>query len=618
MTVRKGLRRCAAARLAVGGPLPRRHASSGMHIRRSSDGYLHKILNARVYDVSEETPLQHAPVLSSKYRNTIYFKREDLQPVFSFKIRGAYNKIASLTPEQLSKGIVACSAGNHAQGVALSATKVGVDNIIVMPTGTPAIKVDSVRKWGGTVLLHGANYDEAQTEALRLVEVEERTLIHPFDDPLVIAGQGTIGMEILRQMSGKELDAIFCCVGGGGLLAGVLAYVKQIRPEVKIYGVEAADAAGMTESVNAGQVVELEQVGLFADGAAVRVVGTETFRVINELVDGMITVTNDEICAAIKDGFNDTRSVLEPAGALAIAGLKKFMANTGETDNTYVAIASGANMDFDRLRFVSERADSSETLLSVRLPERPGQFRLLYESIYPRNVTELAYRITASAAREGLPWANGADGGYSGATSPQAAHVYISYQSKNDEDKNAVTAKLEEFGFDTTDLTANEMAKAHARYLAGGRAPGVECERLYRFEFPVCTRPSPSRLPSCLPSSSFLFPVLLCAGVDWLLPFLSSSRPRFVLLAPAYLTPHASRRALHRDNTGTIRRAGHFPKPDGRGGPTRALLERLAVPLPEPRRRYWYGETIARPALFCRTRIHCKARDGYRGAQHTY
>lgn len=487
--------RCTATRYAAHRGLAARHASTGMHIRRSSDGYLNKILNARVYDVSNETPLQEAGVLSSKYRNKIYFKREDLQPVFSFKIRGAYNKIASLTPEQLSKGIVACSAGNHAQGVALSATKIGVDNIIVMPFDTPSIKVDAVRKWGGTVLLHGTNYDEAQSEAMRLVEVEGRTLIHPFDDPLVIAGQGTIGMEILRQMSGKELDAIFCCVGGGGLLAGVLAYVKKVRPEVKVYGVEAEDAAGMTESVKAGHIVVLDQVGLFADGAAVRKVGTETFRVVNELVDGMITVTNDEICAAIKDGFNDTRSVLEPAGALAIAGLKKFMETTGETDNTYVAIASGANMDFDRLRFVSERADSSETLLSVRLPERPGSFRLLYESIYPRNVTELSYRITASAAREGLPWANGnADGRFSSSeetgSSPKDAHVYISYQCKNKEDKQAVTAKLASFGFDSTDLTGNEMAKAHARYLAGGRAPGVECERLYRFEFPV-------RLPLC-------------------------------------------------------------------------------------------------------------------------
>eukprot|EP01043_Picozoa_sp_COSAG02_P059505 COSAG02_NODE_7600_length_2940_cov_9.106301_2_plen_524_part_00 len=487
---RQTLRCGPAARHAASGGIVARRASTGMHIRRSSDGYLHKVLNARVYDVSDETPLQEAGVLSSKYRNTIYFKREDLQPVFSFKIRGAYNKIASLTPEQLSKGIVACSAGNHAQGVALSATKIGVDNIIVMPTDTPSIKVDSCRKWGGNVLLHGANYDEAQSEAMRLVEVEGRTLIHPFDDPLVIAGQGTIGMEILRQMSGKELDAIFCCVGGGGLLAGVLAYVKQVRPEIKIYGVEAEDAAGMTESVKAGKLIELDHVGLFADGAAVRKVGTETFRVVNELVDGMITVTNDEICAAIKDGFNDTRSVLEPAGALAIAGLKKFMATTGETDNTYVAIASGANMDFDRLRFVSERADSSETLLSVRLPERPGSFRLLYEAIYPRNVTELAYRITASAAREGLPWANGnSDGRFSSGDdsgiTPKDAHVYISYQCKNEEDKHAVSTKLASFGFDSTDLTSNEMAKAHARYLAGGRAPGVEGERLYRFEFPV-------------------------------------------------------------------------------------------------------------------------------------
>ena len=287
--------------------------------------YLQRILSARVYDVALDTPLQPAMNMSKRTNHSIFFKREDLQPVFSFKVRGAYNCIANLSQDQQDAGVVACSAGNHAQGVALSATKLGLDATIIMPTGTPRIKVDAVISHGGNVVLHGATYDDAQDEAMRLVKEEGRTLIHPFDDPYVIAGQGTIGMEILRERTGKELDVIFVCCGGGGMLAGIASYVKSVRPSVKVIGVEAEDAAGMTESLRCGQVTPLDSVGLFADGASVRVVGTETFRICEELVDAMITVTTDEICAAIKTGFNDTRSVMEPAGALGIAGMEKYI-----------------------------------------------------------------------------------------------------------------------------------------------------------------------------------------------------------------------------------------------------------------------------------------------------
>ena len=388
-------------------PLDESSASWGNNLRGlGHNNYLGKILNARVYEVAKETPLQYAPSLSTELGNAVYLKREDLQPIFSFKIRGAYNKIAQLSREQLKAGIVACSAGNHAQGVALSASIIGVDAVIVMPTGTPSIKVDAVRKLKGNVRLHGATYDEAAAEAHRLVQQEGRTLIHPFDDPYVIAGQGTIGMEVLKQMTGKKLDAVFVCCGGGGMLAGIAAYVKRVRPGVMVIGVEAEDAAGMTASIRAGRLTSLESVGMFADGAAVKTVGQETFRICNELVDDMVTVSTDEICAAIKDGFMDTRCVLEPAGALAIAGVKKWVGLTNLRDQTFVAIASGANMDFDRLRFVSERADASETMLSVRIPERPGAFRALIGHVFPRNVTEFSYRLG----------------------DPQNASVYLSFQ----------------------------------------------------------------------------------------------------------------------------------------------------------------------------------------------
>ena len=425
------------------------------------NNYLGKILNARVYEAARETPLQHAPTLSLSTGNRVLIKREDLQPVFSFKIRGAYNKISQLSEAQREKGIVACSAGNHAQGVAMSASLLGIDAVIVMPRATPAIKVDAVRKMRGNVRLHGDTYDEAQTEAMRLVAEEGRTLIHPFDDPLVIAGQGTIGMEVLKQSTGKPLHAIFVCCGGGGMLAGVAAYVKRVRPGVKVIGVEAEDAAGMTASLRQGALTTLPSVGIFADGAAVKTVGQETFRICNELVDDMVTVSTDEICAAIKDGFMDTRCVLEPAGALAIAGVKRWAAQTGTTGQTLVVTASGANMDFDRLRFVSERADASETLLSVRIPERAGSFRALMRSIEPRNVTEFAYRHG----------------------DPEVASIYVSFQARGGDDAAAVLDAIQAEGCDASDLTRNELAKAHARHLVGGRS-AIANEQLFRFEFP--------------------------------------------------------------------------------------------------------------------------------------
>ncbi|CAM9351957.1 unnamed protein product, partial [Chrysoparadoxa australica] len=430
--------------------------------------YLPKVLSSRVYDIAIETELQPAINLSQRVQNEVLLKREDTQPVFSFKIRGAYNKIAHCSPEQLSRGVVACSAGNHAQGVALSASKLGVHATIVMPLATPLIKVNAVRNFGGptvTVKLHGMNYDEAAAEAMRLEHEDGLTLIHPFDDPYVIAGQGTVGMEILKARNGLPLDAIFCCVGGGGLLAGVAAYVKQVRPEVKVIGVEAADAPGMTSSLAAGQVLTLPHVGLFADGAAVRTTGSETFRICEACVDDMVTVSTDQICQAIKLGFNDTRCIMEPAGALAVAGARKYLKQWGLVDKTVAVVTSGANMDFDRLRFVSERADSSETLFSVTIPERPGTFRELHSLVAPRNVTEFSYR-----------WAD-----------MPGARILLSFQSEagttRREDAANVHKLLSGHGYDVLDLSDNELAKMHARHFGGGRSP-LTNERLFRFEFP--------------------------------------------------------------------------------------------------------------------------------------
>lgn len=432
----------------------------------AGDGYLGKILNANVYDVAIETELQHAENLSTLLNNTILLKREDTQPVFSFKIRGAYNKMASLPASSLSRGVVACSAGNHAQGVALSAKMLGCRAVICMPVATPSIKVNAVRAHGGEtveVRLFGNNYDEAAGEATRLHFEEGLEMIHPFDDEHVIAGQGTIACEILKKCVSQPVDAIFVCCGGGGMLAGISAYIKQVRPNVKVYGVEAADAAGMTASLAAGHVVTLPSVGLFADGAAVKTVGSETFRLCHKYVDGMITVDTDQICNAIKLAYNDARVVLEPAGALGIAGMKKHVEENNISGSTFVAITSGANMDFNRLRVVSERADDSERSLEITIPETPGAFRAMYSKIWPRNVTELTYRFNTE----------------------QEANVFVSFQPLIHVE-NDFEQVMEEFikdDFLCTDLSDNELAKTHIRHLAGGRS-NAHHERLFRFDFP--------------------------------------------------------------------------------------------------------------------------------------
>ncbi|TMW56706.1 hypothetical protein Poli38472_006716 [Pythium oligandrum] len=446
--------------------LSQRRTTSSFH-HGAAPNYRRMTLESRVYDVARQTPLQHATALSHVLQNKVYFKREDLQPVFSFKIRGAYNKMASLSEEQKAAGVVCCSAGNHAQGVALSAKKLGVRATIVMPLATPEIKIQSVQQHGGeyaTIVLHGKSFDEAAAEAKRIEKQDKRTMILPFDDPYVIAGQGTIGMEILQQTSGEQLDAIFVCCGGGGMLAGIAAWVKKIRPSVKVIGVEAADAAGMTASLLAGQRVELDHVGLFADGAAVKLIGQETFRICQQHVDEMVTVSTDEICAAIKHSFNDTRVILEPAGALAIAGLTQYAQRRGLTGCTFAAVTSGANIDFARLRFVSERADSRERLLSVQIPERPGSFRSLCHHLDRAGVrlTEFSYRFS----------------------DVHKALIYMSFQSPTSDVASATITDLEHAGYEVMDLTFNELAKVHTRHLAGGKSRTVTHEVLYRFEFP--------------------------------------------------------------------------------------------------------------------------------------
>ena len=426
--------------------------------------YLEKVLNARVYDVAEETPLDVAPGLSAACGNTVLIKREDMQPVFSFKLRGAYNKIVGLPPERLKRGVICASAGNHAQGVALAATKVGCRAVIVMPTTTPAIKIDAVRARGGEVVLAGESFDEAYVHALELEKAERLTFVHPFDDPEVIAGQGTIGMEILRQHS-QPIHAIFCAVGGGGLIAGVAAYVKRLRPETKIIGVEAVDADAMAQSLAAGRRVRLKQIGLFADGAAVKFVGEETFRLCQQYVDEIVRVDTDAICAAIKDVFEDTRAVLEPAGALAIAGAKAYAARCGIKGRTLVAIASGANVNFDRLRFVAERAEvgeQREAVLAVTLPERPGAYKKFVALIGRHNITEFNYRYN----------------------DPQAAQVFVGVQVASRAQSRQLVEQLQKHDYPTLDLTDDELAKLHLRHLVGGHAPQVDNEIVYRFEFP--------------------------------------------------------------------------------------------------------------------------------------
>ncbi len=427
--------------------------------------YLERILKARVYDVAEETPLDPAPGLSLRLGNTVLLKREDLQPVFSFKLRGAYNKMITLPEAVRARGVIAASAGNHAQGVALAAGKLGIHAKIVMPKTTPDIKVRSVRTLGAAIVLHGNTYDDAYLHARALAEREDLAFIPPYDDPDVIAGQGTVAMEILRQHPGK-IHAVFVPVGGGGLIAGVSAYIKHLYPEVRIIGVEPDDAPSMYAALKAGERVILDQVGLFADGVAVRQVGEEPFRIAQCCVDEMLLVSADAICAAIKDIFDDTRSIVEPAGALAVAGLKQYTKREGLRDQTLIAINSGANMNFDRLRHVAERAELGErreVLLAVTIPEQPGSFRRFCEILGLHGVTEFNYRYAE----------------------PSQAHVFAGIQMRDGEgDKDAIIAKLRKIGYQVVDMTDNEIAKLHVRYMVGGRAPQVDNERLFRFEFP--------------------------------------------------------------------------------------------------------------------------------------
>ena len=434
--------------------------------------YLKKILTARVYDVAQETPLEYAPTLSQRMGNRIYFKREDAQSVFSFKLRGAYNKMANLSPAQLKRGVICASAGNHAQGVALSATKLGCRAVIVMPTTTPQVKVDAVRARGGAdveVVLTGESYTDAYNHALMLEKEQKLTFVHPFDDPDVIAGQGTIGMEILRQHSGP-IHAIFVPIGGGGLIAGVAAYVKQIRPDIKIIGVQTLDSDAMSKSLKAGSRVTLTDVGLFADGTAVRLVGEETFRLAQLYVDEVIVVDTDAICAAIKDVFQDTRSILEPSGALAVAGAKAYveralLSKNPVKEETLVAIASGANMNFDRLRFVAERAElgeSREAVFAVTIPEQRGSFKRFCTLVGPRNVTEFNYRVSDQ----------------------KEAHVFVGVQISSRGESSVLARTFEQADFKTLDLTHDELAKLHIRHLVGGKSALAQDELLYRFEFP--------------------------------------------------------------------------------------------------------------------------------------
>lgn len=428
------------------------------------DAMLERILRAPVYDVAVETPLDPAPRLSERLGNRVWIKREDLQPVFSFKLRGAYNKLRSLTDGERKAGVVAASAGNHAQGVALAASRLGVDARIVMPTTTPRIKVEAVRRLGAEAVLQGDAYDEAAALARRLSEEEGRVFVHPYDDPDVIAGQGTIAMEILRQHRGA-VDAIFVPVGGGGLVAGIVAYVKRISPGTRVIGVEPEDAACLAAALAAGERVDIGPVGLFADGVAVRQVGALPFAILRHAIDEVVTVDVDEICAAIRDVFDDTRSIAEPAGALSIAGLKRWVEQEGVRGATLVAIDSGANMNFDRLRHVAERAEIGEhreALLAVTIPERPGAFQSLCSALGEHAVTEFNYR-------------------YGGAT---AAHVFVGVGLSGDQaERERVAGELRSAGFDVTDMTGNELAKLHVRFMVGGRAERPH-ERLFRFEFP--------------------------------------------------------------------------------------------------------------------------------------
>ncbi|MDR3690888.1 MAG: threonine ammonia-lyase, biosynthetic [Fimbriimonas sp.] len=433
-------------------------------LKGMSSEYLKKILCARVYDVAIESPLDYAPLLSERLTNSVWLKREDLQPIFSFKIRGAYNRMVRLTDEEREQGVVASSAGNHAQGVALAAKKLGIEATIVMPTTTPKIKIDAVQRLGANVVLMGDNYDGAYEHARALSNERGLIFVHPYDDPDVIAGQGTIGMEILKQHPG-EVDAIFVPVGGGGLIAGIAAYVKELRPQTAIIGVEPEDADAMARSIAAGERIRLSSVGSLADGVAVRQVGVETFRLVQELIDEVIVVSNDEICAAVKDIYEDCRSILEPSGALAFAGMKKYVEERRISHRHLVAIASGANMNFDRLRHISERAEIGErreAVLAVTIPERPGSFRQFCAAIGARSITEFNYRYA----------------------DPSTAHVFVGLQIADAKELHELMNQLRAQGYEAIDLTDNEVAKLHVRHMVGGRAPNIAGERLFNFQFP--------------------------------------------------------------------------------------------------------------------------------------
>ncbi|MBX9873192.1 MAG: threonine ammonia-lyase, biosynthetic [Burkholderiaceae bacterium] len=431
--------------------------------------YLQKILTARVYDVAIESPLEPARALSRRLHNKILLKREDQQAVFSFKLRGAYNKMAHLTPEQLKKGVICASAGNHAQGVALGAHRLGTRAVIVMPTTTPQLKIDAVKALGGEVVLHGDSYSDAYTHALTLQKKQGLTFVHPFDDPDVIAGQGTIAMEMLRQHQGS-LDAVFVAIGGGGLISGVAAYIKAVRPEVKVIGVQMNDSNAMIQSVRAGKRVQLDDVGLFSDGTAVKLVGEETFRLTRKLVDDYVEVDTDAVCAAIKDVFVDTRSIVEPAGALAVAAIKQYVARHKTKGQTYAAILCGANMNFDRLRFVADRSEvgeEREALFAVTMPEERGSFRRFCELIGnlpggPHNVTEFSYRISDQ----------------------RKAHVFVGLTTSTRGESGKIAANFKRHGFPALDLTHDDLAQEHIRHMVGGHSVLARDERLLRFIFP--------------------------------------------------------------------------------------------------------------------------------------
>ncbi|MCC9601255.1 threonine ammonia-lyase, biosynthetic [Stieleria sp. JC731] len=426
--------------------------------------YLQRILNARVYDIAIESALDRATKLSARLGNHVWLKREDTQPVHSFKLRGAYNKMAHLTPQQLANGVICSSAGNHAQGVAMSAQRLGCEAHIVMPVTTPKLKSDAVRDLGGQVVLFGDSYSEAFAHAIELQKEHGYLFVHPFDDPDVIAGQGTIGMEILRQHQ-HPIHAVFVAIGGGGLISGVAAYIKAVRPEIKVIGVQMSDSDAMVQSVKAGQKVVLTDVGLFSDGTAVKAVGEETLQMASELVDDYVVVDTDAVCAAIKDAFEDTRSILEPAGAMGIAGLKQYAARHELHDETLIAITCGANMNFDRLRFVADRAEAGEereALFAVTIPEQRGSLKRLCKTISERNVTEFSYRISDESE----------------------AHVLVGLSIKNRAEVDTICQALAEQDFATLSLADDDLSKEHLRYMVGGRSHRGGAERLYRFEFP--------------------------------------------------------------------------------------------------------------------------------------